>query len=436
MDNPHASNGHPALADILDSLGDPVVAFDREWRYTFVSRRAADALGKPAEELLGRSMFDLFPDDRDTEFREACQRAWSEGKPVTVERCSSVLGIWVEQSIYPFEYGATSQWRDITERKVSVEAHKRENELLQGIVDNIPIMLCLYDPKLNTLKLNREFERVLGWTAGDTEGSDLMAKVYPDPAYRTMAADYMNSLAPGWKEFSLVARDGSQIPSEWANVRLSDSRIIGIGIDVRARHQAEASLGRSEERYRALFDNSLDAVFLTRNDGRIVAANPAACAMFGMSVQEICRRGRVGLIDTHDPRLRAGIERRRLAGHARGELTFIRGDGSTFEGDVSSVVVDDGGRAFVIVRDITEQKRDQEALRRSEERFRALVNASSYGSAQESDKATRKASFLRKGTSASLKRCGQTTGRGFWDGLDTGSIAWRLTSRARASSCG
>jgi hypothetical protein len=44
----------------------------------------------------------------------------------------------------------------------------------------------------------------------------------------------------------------------------------------------------------------------------------------------------------------------------------------------------------------------------------------------------RKASFLREGPLASLRRCGHTTGRRFWDGLDTGSIAWTLTSMARS----
>ena len=61
----------------------------------------------------------------------------------------------------------------------------------------------------------------------------------------------------------------------------------------------------SEARYRTLFENNIDAVFMTIPDGTTAAANPAACAMFGMTEteEELCRRGRQGLCDLDDPRL-------------------------------------------------------------------------------------------------------------------------------------
>ena len=274
MVEPSPQDGQRSLADILESIADPVVAFDKQWRYTYVSRRAAQALGKSQEEMIGKSMWDLFPKDVETGFQEACQRAWMERTPVTIERYSNVQQAWVENYIFPFEDGASTEWRDITARKLSEQARERETELLQGIVKNIPVMLCLYDPRLNTINLNHEFERVLGWTTADADGGDLMAKVYPDPAYRAMAADYMQSLAPGWREFSLMAKDGAQIPSEWANVRLSDERIIGIGINLSARRAGEAREREQAAELQAVMEAVPVATFISHDpDCRKIVGN-------------------------------------------------------------------------------------------------------------------------------------------------------------------
>ncbi|HOI14795.1 MAG TPA: PAS domain S-box protein [Geobacteraceae bacterium] len=115
--------------------------------------------------------------------------------------------------------------------------------------------------------------------------------------------------------------------------------------------------------YRALFESSMDAVFLTVPDGTIVAANPAACRMFGMSEKEICAVGREGLIDPADPNHQKFFEERKLTGKAYGELLYRRKDGSSFIGDATSVIVDGGASAFVIVRDITQKKESEKALR-------------------------------------------------------------------------
>jgi signal transduction histidine kinase len=65
-----------------------------------------------------------------------------------------------------------------------------------------------------------------------------MAAVYPDPAYRDEVRKFMESL-DGWRDLQLVARDGSVVPSAWANIRLGDDRQVGIGVDLTARKKLE-----------------------------------------------------------------------------------------------------------------------------------------------------------------------------------------------------
>jgi len=124
-------------------------------------------------------------------------------------------------------------------------------------------------------------------------------------------------------------------------------------------------LNESEEKYHLLYDNSMDAILLNRPDGSIIAANPAACAMFQRTEEEIIRNGRAGIVDTTDPRLPAALEERSRTGRFRGELTFLRKDGTPFPGEVSSnLFTDSHGNTLtsMIIRDISERKKQEQSL--------------------------------------------------------------------------
>ena len=150
---------------------------------------------------------------------------------------------------------------------------------------------------------------------------------------------------------------------------------VGTCIDITVRKQAEDALRDSEQRFRTLFEYSPDAVFFTIPDGRIVAANPSACSMFGMTEKEICRVGRAGLVDFKDLR-EALQERRRTGSFTNWHLTYVRKSGERFLGETSSVILPgEPPRAFVIVRDITQRKRTEDALKQSETFQTAVLNS-------------------------------------------------------------
>ena len=147
--------------------------------------------------------------------------------------------------------------------------------------------------------------------------------------------------------------------------------------DVTERAGAEEALRQEEEKYRVLFEHSLDAVYLTLADGTILDANAAACRMHGMTVEEIRQRGGAGLA-VHDERHAAALKQRAAVGSVRAEFTNLRKDGTTFPVEVESVLLHPerpSSPAFAIARDITERRRAEEALRASEERLRAAFEA-------------------------------------------------------------
>jgi two-component system cell cycle sensor histidine kinase/response regulator CckA len=142
--------------------------------------------------------------------------------------------------------------------------------------------------------------------------------------------------------------------------------IFVLSYDITEHKRAANALRESEDRYRMLFENSMDAILLTVPDGRVLAANEAACRMFGRTEEELKAAGRNGLVDARDPRLQELLKKRTEEGMARGELLLVRKDGSTFLGEVSSHLfrdMDGNTRTSLLIRDITDRKRMEDGLR-------------------------------------------------------------------------
>jgi PAS domain S-box-containing protein len=135
--------------------------------------------------------------------------------------------------------------------------------------------------------------------------------------------------------------------------------------DITEQKQTEESLRKSELHYRSIFDNSMDALLFTSPDGAILDANPAACAMFGRSVEALTNLRGEDLVDTADPNLEKGLKEHARTGRTQGELAMRRTDGSLFSAEASSTVFTDPDgmkKTVIIVRDITERKQAEKEL--------------------------------------------------------------------------
>jgi PAS domain S-box-containing protein len=153
------------------------------------------------------------------------------------------------------------------------------------------------------------------------------------------------------------------------------------GLELKRQREAQVAQRESEEKFRLIFEQSMDAVFITIPDGSIVNANPTACRMFGRTEQELRTLGRSGVIDTTDPRFAVALAERERHGRVNAELTCIRSNGDRFPAEVSSVVNELNTRhSFVIVRDISERKQAEALLKKSEYFFKECQRAARIGS--------------------------------------------------------
>jgi len=139
--------------------------------------------------------------------------------------------------------------RDISEQKKMEENLQKKHELLQSIFDEIPVMITLYDSNLKDFSVNKELERVLGWTNKDTQRVDLMEKCYPDESYRKEVREFMLSAGESdeWRDLKVTTKEGKVVESSWTNIILSDDRQVGIGIDITERRKIEEELKKHQE---------------------------------------------------------------------------------------------------------------------------------------------------------------------------------------------
>ncbi|HXS95354.1 MAG TPA: PAS domain S-box protein [Candidatus Limnocylindrales bacterium] len=377
-------------AHILESLADPLVAFDREYRYTYISKRAAEILGQTPEELLGRCMWDLLPGDRDTGFQEACRRAWAEGRPVTVERYSREMGRWVENFIYPFGDEACTQWRDITQRKLEQEALRHSGERLRfaqraggsGTFDwEIPSNVNLWSEELLAL---------YGFRGGEFGGTlqDWEACLLPEDRERTMAV-LRKSLETGAYdvEFRIRRHDTGEVRWMFGRGEVTFDaagrpvRMLGINVDITDRKLAEQARQESEERFRTLADNMSQLAWMTDAAGGIIWYNRRWYEYTGTTLEDV--RG-WGWRKLHHPqhvkRVVARIRHSFETGEPWEDTFPLRGRDGQYRWFLSRAlpVRDSEGRLlrwFGTNTDITEHLQTEDRLRESERRYRGLFES-------------------------------------------------------------
>ena len=151
---------------ILESIGEGFVAFDREFRYIYVNPPAAAMLGRAREELVGRSPWEIFPEEATKDSRRILEAALVNGVPTQYQIHIQPWNRWFENRVYPSAAGLTIFFADITARKEAEEALRQNRDVLTLAMRGGSMGAWSRNLATNEVWWSRELEELLGLAPG------------------------------------------------------------------------------------------------------------------------------------------------------------------------------------------------------------------------------------------------------------------------------
>jgi PAS domain S-box-containing protein len=254
-------------------------------------------------------------------------------------------------------------------------------------VEQSPLTIIMTDTQGHITYANPHFSQLTGYTLEEVLGQNPRILKSGHMSQEEYARLWQTILAgQEWRgEFLNKKKDGSLYWEAASISPIIDDRgtithFLAIKEDITSRKQAEQALRERDMRYQALFERTNDAVIMIGLDYRIVQANQPTARLLGCALEDISGRLIADFLPPEEQRQALRVAQRLLAGEVLPlyEYRFRRKDGSIIQVEVNSALVYDTegqpGYFYNIVRDISERKRMEQALRESEERFRAMIS--------------------------------------------------------------
>jgi PAS domain S-box-containing protein len=386
---------------IIDNTPAVIYVKDLEGRYALVNRSFEGLFGIDRDRATGRSDEDLFSPERAAAMRANDRRVLREQVPLQVEEM-------VEQADGPHTYlsakfplvGSDARpyavcaiATDITERKRAEEALRESERHFRQIVDTAHEAFISIDASGRITAWNPEAEQTFGWPESEALGRNLAETIIP-PRYRSTHNRALEKFLQTGKgsllgrrvELEALHREGRQFPVEMTitAVRVGGTYAFNAFLhDITERKQAEETMRRLAE----VVQSSHDAIIAVTPEGEITAWNAGAGELYGYQAEEMTGRKLDLVIPAdrapHDSRmLTQALTGRRLEDH---ETEHRRKDGSLVPVSLTVSPMRDSRRAIVgasvIVRDRTESRRAEEAMREVQEAFRRAFEDAPIGMA-------------------------------------------------------
>ncbi|HEY0335985.1 MAG TPA: PAS domain S-box protein [Burkholderiales bacterium] len=372
-------------------MSNAFLALDRQWRYIHVNDGAERIVRRSREELLGRTIWEVFPTLLGTKVETVCRRAMEQGATVNFEEYSTTLNAWFEGVVCPASDGLTIEARDITERKLAEQKLRERERFMHQVAELTPVVITVVDLVTGRHSyISRDVVNLHGYTLNEIAGiTDVnFDLLHPDDVLRVRENfELLRQLADGQInliEYRIRHRDST---SRWLVSRnMAFARddagnvcqVVSATIDITERKEAELALRRSEERLRLLIESAEDYAIVTLDmQGRLSSWSRGAERLFGYTEHEVIGQCEEILFSPEDRGRGVSSEAMRQAqnhGRAADERYYVRKNGTRFFGSGVMTVLQDGTRGYArITRDLTERQRAAEALLHANERLEARV---------------------------------------------------------------
>jgi PAS domain S-box-containing protein len=363
----------------------------QDGKYVFVNDRFAEIHGYLAEELLGKDpMMLIHPDERGALRKVAAKRLKGEAVPhqYVVQRLrKDGKTVWCEMMATVIEYegrpAVMGNMTDISEQRRTQDALRISEDKYSTLVENS--LTGIYIDQEGTIRFcNNKFAEIYGYSRDELIGMDARELVHPED--RPLTNDIRTKRlrgeeAPAEYEARGLKKSGEQVWIARRNTAIEyegKPAILGNIVDITERKRAEERLLDSQERYRIVLEASPDPVVVYDMEGRCTYLNPAFTRVFGWTPAELLGKKVDYVPEQSWPETQMMIDKV-LAGES---FSGIESHRHTKAGKILDVSISAAiyvSRAGVpigsvhILRDITDQKRVEEALQKAHDELEQRV---------------------------------------------------------------
>ena len=376
-----------AHAPILESISDAFFAVDTQWRFTYLNDRAEQLLNRPRTDLLGRNVWDEFPEAVGLEFYTAYHEAVETQESVHFEAYFPPLDTWFQVNAYPFEGGLSVYFDDITEQRALEDTLRRKQAEARLLFEANPLPMWVYDPDtLRFLDVNEAALRVYGYSTADFQDMTILDIRPKDEIERLQ--EYLTTDRPDLRSppgvWTHHRADGStlKVKITSSSVEFEGSNAVLVTVnDVTEQHEAQQALRERESLITSINENIAEGLYRASTDDGLVYVNDAFVQLFGYeSAEEMLALPDLTVLYAHPQERFDFIDQAHGQGYLRNqEIKFRRADGSTFWGLLSASVTrnDDGTvrHRDGSVLNIDARKAAEQKLRRREEYLTVTLNS-------------------------------------------------------------
>jgi PAS domain S-box-containing protein len=372
---------------LMSSPTDTVILMDTRGIILDLNDTAAFKFKQYGDDPIGKLADTLLPHDVAQSRRTLTTRVIEKKQMVRYE--DERDGRWYDTVAYPIIVnGEVTRIamiaRDITDRKKSEDALRESEERYRQLVDISPDAVLIHIEGKITY-LNQAALSMLGAeNSNEILGKNVLDLIHPDfrDTVRKNIKKDLNGETTSPTELEMLRVDGTTIVAEGRGVKTTFKGKPAIQVAIRdttERKRVEMELRESEEKYRTLVNRANDVICVIQ-EGIIKMCNPRLPEFWGGSGEEITGRPFTDFVHPDALSKLIDIYKRRISGESPPsiyETTLMHRDGSKSFVEVNAGVIGYEGRPadLVIVRDINNRKKADDALRESEATARALMNA-------------------------------------------------------------
>ncbi len=286
---------------LVESISDGFVALDKNLCYTYINRRAANMIRMEPEEVLGRYIWEVFPDAVGSATYQALNKAMAERVSVINIDHYAPLGLWQENHFYPAEDGLFLFIKDITDQRKAEQAFLHSHKLLKKLADKVPVAVYQFEMDAQGKKTFPFMSPALGKLMPlidpeelKLDGGIAFRSVHPDDhdllydsieTSRRQLTDWDLEFRSMDKQGGLIWLKGSAHPEKKKN-----GTVVWYGYlqNITERKLAEENIKAAKDRYDLVAKATSDAIYdwdLVKNE--VLRIGDGLNVLFGYNAQEV-----------------------------------------------------------------------------------------------------------------------------------------------------